>query len=702
MMGILYIITLIILGISFMMFKKSNEKINFIKWLIIYIVSLLGYNILIGMVLGLLNITSHIWLLSIINLIVALGLSYRVIRYKEIQKYFVTKLDVAGIIIILVIFSVMFVKDLYIYNGDISHWAVDSAVHYRAAKHYSDNLKIFINVEDKTFFNFNVMQPGAYINDGIFMNVINSITGIDHCYLYQMFETLVMFVSGLAFYAAFMEKIKTKRGLIGSLILFALYIYGYPYNSWIYGFSYLSVGITMISMLLAVVPELYSEQKINKILVITLIGILGMGLIFSYCLFVPAIFAAICIYTFLKDFSMEGKTYLKFFKKNTLIVTVMLLIVTAVGIGYLFIPTFFIEGQTNLVSALKIGGQIYDEKVANILPYIPFAILYAVEVFKRIKEKNLRYMDVFSIIVVGFWALLYIGMMYNLVSPYYMIKVYFILWIVVFAVTIDMLNKYIDEKNFRVDAILVIALYVLLIYSGTNSAIKEATKPGATLPVQEILRQKLISIGIIYAGIVLAFYTVLPDIIKNINSNKIKKLREIRTTGFVYVLIWGLFVCFWVNLKGGHLIGETEKHLMPNLVGIYYTENTEFRKLIDLNNNLNANEIKIVNYARENISDLNADNIQLITSGYYTRIWTTAMLEISSDNISYEEFVQDTKKHTVEEALKDESKKYIVQVVSKEQTQLDEYNKNLKEFKDIEQIEIVYENENGFVAKINR
>ena len=59
-MGILYIITLIILGISFMMFKKSEEKINFIKWLIIYIVSLLGYNIVIGMVLGLLNITSHL------------------------------------------------------------------------------------------------------------------------------------------------------------------------------------------------------------------------------------------------------------------------------------------------------------------------------------------------------------------------------------------------------------------------------------------------------------------------------------------------------------------------------------------------------------------------------------------------------------------------------------------------------------------
>ena len=168
------------------------------------------------------------------------------------------------------------------------------------------------------------------------------------------------------------------------------------------------------------------------------------------------------------------------------------------------------------------------------------------------------------------------------------------------------------------------------------------------------------------------------------------------------MLIWGLFVCFWVNLKGGHLIGETEKHMMPNLVGMYYTENTEFRKLIDLNNNFNANEIKVVKYARENIPDLTANNIELINNGYYTRIWATALLEISSSDIKYEKFVQDTKKYTVETALENKEKKYIVQVVSKEQTQLDEYNKTLKEIKQMEEIEILYENENGFVAKINR
>ena len=383
-MGILYIITVIILGIAFMIFKKSDEKLNFIKWLIIFSISFLGYNIFLGMVLGLLNITSHIWLLSIINIAFAILLGYKAIKNKKAQKYFVTKLSIIGTIIIFIIFGVMFFKDLYILKGDITHFAVDSAVHYRAAKHYSDNLKIFINVEDKTFFNFNVMQTGAYINDGIFMNVINNITGIEHCYIYQAFETIILFLSGLAFYSCFIDRIKTKRGLLGSLILFGLYIYGYPYDSWIHGFSYLSVGIAMVAMLVPVVEMLYSKENINKKLVVTLIVLLATGLIFSYCLFVPAIFSAICIYCFLKDFTVEGKKYLKFFKKTTLLITGLLLLVTAAGIGYLFIPTFYIEGQTNLIDALKIDGQIYNEKYLNFFAYIPFAVMYAFEFIKKL------------------------------------------------------------------------------------------------------------------------------------------------------------------------------------------------------------------------------------------------------------------------------------------------------------------------------
>ena len=69
------------------------------------------------MILGLLNITSHIWLLSLINLAVAILIGFKAVKNKDFQKYFVRRIDIVAIIIVLAIFTVMFFKDLYIYKG---------------------------------------------------------------------------------------------------------------------------------------------------------------------------------------------------------------------------------------------------------------------------------------------------------------------------------------------------------------------------------------------------------------------------------------------------------------------------------------------------------------------------------------------------------------------------------------------------------
>ena len=750
-MGIVYILTVIVLLVAFMLFKKSDEKQNFIKWLIIFTISLLGYNILIGMILGLLNITSHLWLLSLINIVFSILLGYKAIRKKEVQKYFVTKLSIVGLILIFLIFGVMLFKDLYIHKGNITHGAVDSAVHYRAAKHYSDNLKIFINVEDKTFFDFNVMQTGAYINDGIFMNVINGITGIEHCYIYQAFEAITLFLIGLALYACFIDKIKTKRGLFGTLVLFGLYMYGYPYNSWIYGFSYLSVGIAMVTMLVPVVEMLYSKENISRKIVVPLIVILATGLIFSYCLFVPAIFAAICIYCFLKDFTIEGKTYFKFFKKTTILITSLLLIVTAAGIGYLFIPTFFIEGQTNLVDALKIDGEIYEEKYLNFYAYIPFAIMYAFEFVRRFKNRELEYSDIFAVIIIGFFALLNIGVSFKVVSEYYMFKIYYILWIVIFSVTAEMINKFVDEKNMRIDIILLGLLYALLTFKMVSSYM--IVKIFAVVMLvyvffADIIKYRrinwlfLVAILALYKMLVgsplntmfklfmfafLVCYTVVPGINREISLDKIKqvfdkvmqklKLAKVVTfldkvtkkvnlktfciSGYIYITIWGLFVCGWVWIKAGHVIGEVEKHSLSNFVGIYFDSNCNYRKLLDMTSTFNDGSVELALWARDNVEDLSADNIILMTDGYYNRIWATAMMEITSNKLPYQSFVQDANyPYSIKDGLENPDRKYLVKFVWDEMQRQEAYKEEIKEIREMEEIEILFENENGYVAKI--
>ena len=62
----------------------------------------------------------------------------------------------------------------------------------------------------------------------------------------------------------------------------------------------------------------------------------------------------------------------------------------------------------------------------------------------------------------------------------------------------------------------------------------------------------------------------------------------------------------------------------------------------------------------------------------------------------------DTNIYTLKDALNDNEKKYIVKLVSKDATDMKEYEDDLKEVKKNEKVEILYENENGYVAKINR
>lgn len=688
-MEYLYICTLIFLGIAFMLLKKSDKKLNFIKWICIFIAGLYAYNITICMILGILHIVQNIWLLSIINIIVGLLLSYKPLKHHEVQKYKCSKFDVISIALVSVFFAVMFVKDLYIYKGDVTHYMVDSAIHYRAAKHYSENLQLFVFTEDKTFFDFNIMQTGAYINDGIFMNVLNGISGLDKIYIYQLFETFTMFIGGLAIYAFFIDRIKTKRGLVGTLLLLLLYIYGYPYNSWIYGFSYLSVGILMTALMLAVVEMLFSEDEIKKSVIISMIGIVAMGLIFSYCLFVPAVFASICVYVFLKELlDKNTKKYLKIFGKNTLIITGMLLVITAFGIGYLFIPSFIIEGQKDLISALKEEGGIYKEKYRNFICYIPFAIIFIAQFVRKIKDKNIKFLDIFSCFMVGYLALFIVGYMFKVVSEYYMLKLYFAIWIVVFAVTIDILNTNINDKIFRADLFLLAIIFFYLTYKATNT--------------QDIFK--------IYLSIVLIFYTCLPEVFKNIDFTNIKFLPEkfrkniefkpVKVTPFIYVVAIFCFISGWTVLKADHILSEEKKHSLPNLVGMYYSEDCEYRKGIEVIYNFNSNNILVTKFARENLEDMTADNTILITEDPYRQIWAMATLEYTSDKVTFRDVLRNTNKLTVEDAIKDENIKYVVRLDSKDQNKLEQCKEDKEKLEKNKNAEILYSNENGFVAKV--
>lgn len=473
-MGIFYVLTVIAMIATFVLFKKSEKKQNLVSHLILSVICYLGFNILVCMVFGCMNITTNLLFLSIADLLVAAGLGFKIYKDKGIQSFEIRKRDILGALICLFIVCHMAVSQYAPLSKTVANASVDACMHYSAATNFADEMKALAKINNTTGYNFKTMQTGAYINTGVFMNIVRDvIPGWEDYVAFKVFETGIMALVTLSFYMLISDKLKNKKSYIVGMVLLALYAYAYPYTSLLHGFSYLSVCL-MFATALFYMAKVYEKGEINFWVQLAIIVLLGVGIIFSYCLFVPALFAFICLYVFIKDFAKkEEKSYLKIFKKSTLWVTGLLLIVTIVSIFYLVIPTFTDSDQNKLTDAIGFEGGIYKSLYQDFLFYIPFVILF---IYKTIKDKKLNFQTLALILIGGQTFLLLLGIIGGIVSPYYYYKMYFLLWILLVDIAVEVMSDLDENKEMFVMGASYLAVWVALILfmiTGLEGKLKE-------------------------------------------------------------------------------------------------------------------------------------------------------------------------------------------------------------------------------------
>ena len=118
------------------------------------------------------------------------------------------------------------------------------------------------------------------------------------------------------------------------------------------------------------------------------------------------------------------KNYLKFFKKTTILVTGLLLVVTILSIFYLVIPTFTDSDQNKLTDAIGFEGGIYKSLYQDFLFYIPFVVMF---IYKTIKAKKINFQTIALCLIGGQTLLMLFGIIGKIVSPYYYYKMYYFL-----------------------------------------------------------------------------------------------------------------------------------------------------------------------------------------------------------------------------------------------------------------------------------
>lgn len=460
MLGIFYMLTVIAMVITFVLVKKSDEKVNFISWCIFSGIAYLGFNITVCMIFGVLNITTNLVFLSIADLAVAGLFGFKIYKDKGIQSFEIRKRDILALIICFAIICYMGKTQYRPFDRTVANASVDVSMHYSAATNFADNMKVLAKIDNKTGYNFTTMQTGAYINTGIFMNVMRNLKPDYKEYAtFKIFEMAVLLLNTAGFYMLISDKLKTKTNYVIGIVFLTLYAFAYPYTSLLYGFSYLSVAIAFATGLFYL-AKIYDSGISNKFL-IGLIVLMGIGVIFSYCLFVPALYAFICIYAFIKDMQKkQEKKYLKIFGKNTLIITGLLLIVTVLSICYLVIPTFTLSDQNKLTDAIGFDGGIYKSLYQDFLFYIPFVVLF---IYTCIKNKTIDYKIIVGILLLFQTIIELIGLKMGFVSPYYYYKIYYIIWIIAVEIAVEIMCQLDNNKELKVIMISGLTMWVLII-----------------------------------------------------------------------------------------------------------------------------------------------------------------------------------------------------------------------------------------------
>ena len=494
--GIIYVISTLILMVSFILIKKIGRKINIVSMIGVTILLDLCYNAFLCYLLTFFNISNNLYTLSIINLLISAIFIVKIVKKKKnnekndnqidnnkneilkseenvnkeninakkknIQTYYIDKLDVFAVIVLCIITVTVGIINFGI-PFNIKYESGDSSVHFLSSIKFMQDEELLTDSEDEVY-DFSVRKFASYVNSGLLMKCFeNKIDIEDNYIIFILFGIFVLFLTGCLLYIVLTRFIKSNNNKILALIFSVVCTLGYPLNSLLFGFEYMSLGLAIMLGIIEIIL-LCAKDKMKLSYMIISLFLLNFGLFCSYYMFVPFIYAAEWIYFCIYNYRKNKKI---FTKNNVLVLSITLILPFILGYIYHFMPNIYqilknadVNSNVNIAkqtleNGFKTGGYIYTNLYSNFILLIPFS-LYVI--FKKFKENTLlSLMFIFNIL---FILILYIGNKFEQVSDYYLAKNYFTLWILMFILNFRGF-MYIYEQYKRLLYTL-ISIYILI------------------------------------------------------------------------------------------------------------------------------------------------------------------------------------------------------------------------------------------------
>ena len=297
---LLYFISLVIFSVGFFRMQKSEQKLPGIPFLGITILSYMLVNTVLAGIYGLIGAPICVYTISLpVMILGGILLAY---SKNHVQEYVLSRNDKI-VLCFLIVLTLCFWVGYFRCKLPIRYVSVDASVHCRWAK----QIALQHTLNSNLFF--------GYVNDGLFMEALLTVTGINGFYHSFAFMRIVdFFLAGLLFYSLIRELCVTRYQKIAGIVVTAFYIFGYPLYALMFGFVYFGDAVTIICFILLVL-KMYETAELKHQWILIMLNLGLFGIFTTYTMFVPSVFLGV----FIDVLAVQKKLVNKIISKESIV-----------------------------------------------------------------------------------------------------------------------------------------------------------------------------------------------------------------------------------------------------------------------------------------------------------------------------------------------------------------------------------------------
>lgn len=391
------------------LWKKEEERVSALEWVILLVILLGCYHTFAAAVLDLVRLPVNIWSVGALDLIPAGFFWWQIVKKKQRQSYEWKLVD--SFFLVLLAALVLCVAVIH-YGGTelwVNYASIDAAVHFRVAMNVVNEQTLVSMFHDSVW-------------NALLLEFLGAFSPADYLYRWYVLGELVnLALSAGVFYCLARRYMKGWFSQLAGVVLSVIYVIAYPLNSALFGFSYLGMGVTVIGMLIAL-TDLFLRDRLPKWFAIGAMMLGCLALFESYVLFMPVTFFAVISCIFYRQLRKKWLVS----RETVVICLAVFLIPCLIGLWYTYRGIF--TGGVTVASAIATEGGCYRELYSNFLFFIPGAVLGYVELCRRKENCVLLFLTPFFLV----FALVMLGMtLSGSASSYYYYKLYFPIWLIV-------------------------------------------------------------------------------------------------------------------------------------------------------------------------------------------------------------------------------------------------------------------------------